>query len=115
MATSGSGGTAFEQGLANFKAELRPKQRSAFQNTTLPDLLAEINKVQEKQHATRRLQAVGRLKPTLEALNQLGKVVETFVNTSEIVAFIWVRLSILGGVTMIGSPTNKTPRGHSNC
>jgi len=89
--TPSASGTAFEQALANFKAELRPKHRSAFQNTTLPELLAEIDKVQVEQHAKRRLQAVGRLKPTLEALNQLGKVVETFVNTSEVVAFVWVR------------------------
>jgi hypothetical protein len=85
-----SGGTAFEQALNDFNAELRPKHRSAFQNTTLPDLLAEIDKLQVDQHSKRRLQAIGRLKPTIEALNQLGKVVETFVNTSEVVAFVWV-------------------------
>jgi len=83
--------SAFEVALDKFKKELRPKHRTAFQKTTLDDLLVEIDKIQKDQHSTRRLQAIGRLKPTLEALNQLGKVVETFVNTSEIVAFVWVR------------------------
>ena len=81
---------AFERALSEFKAELKPKHRSTFERTTLPELLAEIDKIQKEQHATRRLQAVGRLRPTLEALNQLGKVIETFVNTSEFVAFVWV-------------------------
>lgn len=94
MATSGGGGggTAFEQALADFKKELRPKQQAAFQSTTLPDLLKAIDKIQKDPHATRRLRDIGSLKGTLEALNQLGKVVETFVNTSEIVAFVWVSL-----------------------
>ncbi len=91
MATDSSP-TAFEQALAEFKKELKPKQQAAFQKTTLPDLLAAIDNIQKDQHSTRRLQAIGRLKPTLEALNQLGKVVETFVNTSEIVAFVWVSI-----------------------
>lgn len=98
MAVAGLGandvhpGAPFEQALEQFKKGLRPKHRSTFQTTTLPDLLAAIDKIQKEQHSSRRLQAVGRLKPTLEALNQLGKVVETFTNTSEFVAFVWVRL-----------------------
>lgn len=84
--------SAFERALAEFKADLKPKHQIAFQNTTLPDLFAAVDKIQKDQHATRRLQAIGRLKPTLEALNQLGKVVEIFVNTSEFVAFVWVSI-----------------------
>ncbi|KAH6845783.1 hypothetical protein B0I37DRAFT_381087 [Chaetomium sp. MPI-CAGE-AT-0009] len=93
--TSGSGATAFEQALTKFKAELNPKQQAAFQRTTLPDLLAEIENIQNAQHSTRRLQAINRLKPTLEACNQLGKVVETFVNASEFVAFVWGPIKLL--------------------
>ncbi|VBB81748.1 Putative protein of unknown function [Podospora comata] len=101
MAVAGLGandvhpGAPFEQALEQFKKGLRPKHRSTFQTTTLPDLLAAIDKIQKEQHSSRRLQAVGRLKPTLEALNQLGKVVETFTNTSEFVAFVWGPLKFL--------------------
>ncbi|KAK0701292.1 hypothetical protein B0H67DRAFT_558761 [Lasiosphaeris hirsuta] len=87
--------SAFEQALADFKSDLKPKYRAAFQQTTLATLLCEINTIQKEQHATRRLQAVGRLKPTLEALTELGKVVETFLNVSEVIAFIWGPLKLL--------------------
>ncbi|KAK0669911.1 hypothetical protein QBC41DRAFT_318787 [Cercophora samala] len=88
-------GDPFEQALEKFKRDLRPKHKLAFRTTTLPDLLAEIDRIQKEQHSSRRLQAVGRLKPALEALNQLGKVVETFTNTSEFVAFVWGPLKLL--------------------
>ena len=105
--------SAFEIALDKFKKELRPKHRTAFQKTTLDDLLAEIDKIQKDQHSTRRLQAIGRLKPTLEALNQLGKVVETFVNTSEIVAFVWVRNNKSSSLATL--LTNETRRDRSSC
>ncbi|KAK4196326.1 hypothetical protein QBC40DRAFT_351857 [Triangularia verruculosa] len=95
MAATVAAVSAFAQALDSFKAELRPKQRSIFQATTLADLLAEVDKVQREQHASRRLQAVGRLRPALEALDQLGKVVETFTNTSDFVAFVWGPLKLL--------------------
>lgn len=87
--TTGNG--LFERTLEKFKHDLKPKDVAIFRcTTTLKDLLAYIDQLQKSQSSQRRLQATARLKPTLEALNQLGKVVEAFANSSEFVAFVWV-------------------------
>lgn len=83
---------AFERALEAFKADLvvKKKDHEQFKNTSLPDLLKQIEDLQRKQLSQRRGQNLARLKPFLEAMDQFGKVVEVFGNTSEIVAFIWV-------------------------
>lgn len=87
---SGSGQGVFEKALSDFKKELKPKDENLFRHAKLADLLDEIDELQRDQNSSRRLQAIGRIKPTLEALTQLGKVIEVFVNGSEYVAYIWV-------------------------
>lgn len=86
-----SGASAFEQALDDFKMDLKEKERRNFCATTLSDLTKEIEKLQASQHAGRRGKNAARLKPFLEAMDQLGKVIEVFTNTSEMVAFVWVR------------------------
>ena len=85
-----SGNTVFELTLEEFKKVVKPDHVALFQTTTLETLLVQIDDLQETQNKKRRLLATARLKPTLEALRQLGKVVEVFANSSEYVAFVWV-------------------------
>lgn len=80
----------FERTLEKFKNDLKPGDADIFRCTTLKDVLADIEQLQKRQNSQRRLQAIAQLKPTLEALNQLGKVVKVFANSSEYVAFVWV-------------------------
>lgn len=42
-----------------------------------------------------RLRRMGRLQGFIEAMDQLGQTIEVFVNASELVCFIWVRLIFL--------------------
>lgn len=95
----GNAGTrsgVFEKALNDFKKDLKPKDERLFRRATMRDLLDEIETIQKAQNSSRRLQAVGRLAPTLEALTQFGKVIEVFANSSEYVAFIWVCRPPLG-------------------
>lgn len=81
---------SFERALTEFKQSLKKKDLDVFKNTTLSSLKQCIGDLQKKQHASRRLQNLNRLKPFVEAMEQYGKVVAIFANTNEIVAYIWV-------------------------
>ena len=83
--------TSFERALAEFKKGLKKRDQDNFKNTTLEGLKKCIGDLQNKQHTSRRLQNLNRLRPFIEAIEQYGKVVTIFANTNEIVAFVWVR------------------------
>ena len=82
--------SAFEKALEDFKAGLKKKDQDNFKLTTLDDLTQEIDRLQAKHMSQRRGQNLARLKPFIEAMNQIGQIVELFSNSSEFVAFIWV-------------------------
>ncbi|KAI9687323.1 MAG: hypothetical protein M1822_002366 [Bathelium mastoideum] len=79
----------FEKALEDFKKGLRPEDEENFNGTTLEDLQNSIKDLQQKQYSQRRLQNLNRLKPFLEAIDQYGKIVEIFANSSIFVTFIW--------------------------
>ncbi|KAF2807330.1 putative zinc finger protein [Mytilinidion resinicola] len=93
MATSQ--GSAFDRTLEDFKKNLKKKDQNNFKMTTFSDLKQSIAELQAKQHSQRRLQNLNRLKPFLEAIEQYGKVVEVFCNSSEFVAFVWGPIKLL--------------------
>jgi len=76
--------------LADFKKDLKKRDQENFKNTTLDELKHCIGDLQQKQHSSRRLQNLNRLKPFIEAMEQYGKVVTVFANTNEIIAYVWV-------------------------
>lgn len=59
--------------------------------STLEDVHAEISKIQKAQEPDRRLRNLPRIKAFLEGMEQFGKIIEVFLNVSDIVAFVWVR------------------------
>ncbi|KAJ5426653.1 hypothetical protein N7465_001723 [Penicillium sp. CMV-2018d] len=79
----------FERSLEAFKKDLNKKDRDNFKFSTLEDLEQCLTQLQVKHRSQRRMQNLNRLKPFLEAMNQFGKVVEVFCNSSEIVPFLW--------------------------
>ncbi|OQD95723.1 hypothetical protein PENSOL_c019G09356 [Penicillium solitum] len=79
----------FERSLEAFKKDLNKKDRDNFKFSTLEDLEQCLTQLQAKHRSQRRMQNLNRLKPFLEAMNQFGKVVEVFCNSSEIVPFLW--------------------------
>lgn len=82
--------TSFERALNEFKKDLKKRDQDNFKSTTFDGLQQCIGDLQKKQHSSRRLQSLNRLKPFIEAIEQYGKVVTVFANTNEIVAFVWV-------------------------
>ncbi|KAI9662395.1 MAG: hypothetical protein M1821_008562 [Bathelium mastoideum] len=87
--------TLFENVLEDFKKDLRRKDQENFKGTTLKNLQNSIGNLQQKQHSQRRLQNLNRLKHFLEAIDQYGKVIEVFANSSIFVAFIWGPMKFL--------------------
>jgi hypothetical protein len=87
MATSQS---ALEHVLATFKTKIDPKLASEFEMTTLPDLKRALTSVQRKHVSERRVRNMGRLSRFLDAMDQYGKVIEVFLNVTDVLAFVWV-------------------------
>jgi hypothetical protein len=61
--------------------------------TSLGSLNQAIGEIQKRQQSERRMQNMTRLKRFIEAMNEYGKVVETFCNSSQFIPFIWVSLN----------------------
>ncbi|KAF2116189.1 hypothetical protein BDV96DRAFT_645526 [Lophiotrema nucula] len=80
----------FQHVLDKHKASLTDKERRQFQVATIEDLQVSIKAIQDQQESEKRLQAMGRLNVFLEGMKEYEKVVQVFVNTSEILAFVWV-------------------------
>ena len=86
--TSNSG--AFQRALARFKSHLSPEEQEKFGVTSLQDVQETIAQIQSAQGSKRRMRNLTRLRGFIEAMEQHGKIVEVFLNVSEIIAFVWV-------------------------
>jgi len=82
--------TAFDRVLEQFKRDLKKKDKDNFQMTSLESLQQAIGEIQKKQLTERRMKNMTRLKKFIEAMNEYGKVLEIFCNSSQFVPFIWV-------------------------
>ncbi|KAH0563181.1 hypothetical protein GP486_002248 [Trichoglossum hirsutum] len=81
---------AFQKALDNFRSNVAQSDQDEFKYTTLEDLQRSILEIQEKHASGRKAKNMARLNPFLKAMEQYGKVIEVFLNTSEFVAFVWV-------------------------
>ncbi|KAH0562509.1 hypothetical protein GP486_002801 [Trichoglossum hirsutum] len=82
--------TSFRRVLEQFKATLSQDDREDFGLSTLDDLKLEILAIQEKQASEKKMKNSARLKSFLEAMEQYDEVVKVFLNTADILAFVWV-------------------------
>lgn len=82
--------SAFHAALERLKDGLDHAEKETFKLVNFEDLLKEIDHLQRRLIKQRRGRNLARLRPFLEAMAQLGKVVEVFANSSELVAFVWV-------------------------
>lgn len=82
--------SAFQRALARFKGHLSPEQQEEFSITSLEDVQETIVRIQDAQGSERRMRNFTRIKGFVEAMEQYGRIVEVFLNVSEIIAFIWV-------------------------
>ncbi|PMD12225.1 hypothetical protein NA56DRAFT_756767 [Hyaloscypha hepaticicola] len=75
--------------LQSFVETLTDEQKNEFEFSTLEDFQAAIVAIQNRQNSVRKMRNLARLRCFLEAMDQYGKVIEVFVNASELVCFIW--------------------------
>jgi hypothetical protein len=82
--------TAFYLVLEKFKATLTDREKRQFAATTIDDLNDAIETIQQRQRSEKKMRAMSRLERFLEGMKEYDKVVSVFLNTSEILAFVWV-------------------------
>ncbi|KAH8652695.1 hypothetical protein BGZ60DRAFT_533558 [Tricladium varicosporioides] len=96
---SNANAIVFESILKRFKDPLKKKDRDNFQMTTLEQLREAIGDIQKKQQTSRQMQNMTRLGKFIEAMEEYGKVVEIFCNSSQFVPFVWGPMKFLLQVT----------------
>jgi hypothetical protein len=70
-------------------SSLTRKQQQQFENTTIDDVKAVIASIEQNQISKNRQLWLRRLEPFLASMEQYGKVIEVFLNASEILSFVW--------------------------
>ncbi|KAK5631888.1 hypothetical protein RRF57_007602 [Xylaria bambusicola] len=68
---------------------MKEKQRRDFAPCTLKDVQIAIDEIQVRLGSQRRLRSMKRITKFIEAMTQLGQVVEVFLNVESVVAFVW--------------------------
>ena len=79
----------FKSVLKRFKNHLTQKELDDFQCTSLQDIYRLISKLQAEQRTEKRMMNLNRMKGFLEGMNELGKVINVFSNSSALVAAVW--------------------------
>jgi hypothetical protein len=86
---------SFREILSGFKKRLTQDELHDFQFATLEDVRLEMARIQDAQASRKEMMNMPRIQSFLEAMDQFGKVIEVFLNTSEFVAFVWGPLKFL--------------------
>ena len=84
------GSKIFEDALSDFKKGLSKRELAQFQFVDFKDVDETIKDIERNQKMKKKMQNIARIKPFLECVRQYGKIIEVFLNTSTIVAYIWV-------------------------
>ena len=84
----------FERVLSRFSHSLAVDEADDFRFTKLEDVHRVIEELQEKQGRKRTMMDLSRIHSFLEAMEQYGKVIEVFLNTTTFLAFVWVSYSV---------------------
>ena len=82
--------STFERVLSRFRHSLTVEEAEDFGFTKLEDVHRVIEELQEKQGRKRTMMDLSRIQSFLEAMEQYGKVIEVFLNTTNFLAFVWV-------------------------
>ncbi|KAI0530450.1 WD40 repeat-like protein [Xylaria digitata] len=86
---------AFQQALKRFKNTLHPSLANEFSICTLQDVRDICRDIQTTHGQEGKLRYMRRLEGFIEAMEQFGKVIELFVNVSEVVCFVWGPIKLL--------------------
>jgi len=84
------GSKIFEDALSDFKKGLSRRELAQFQLVDFKDVEETIRDIEHNQKMKKKMQNIARIRPFLEGMRQYGKIIEVFLNASNIVAYIWV-------------------------
>lgn len=79
------------------KSSFKPKELELMNVKSLDELNSVAIAIQADQRKSRQQQYLQRLEPFVNAMLQFGKVIEVFLNASEILCFVWVFTHTLRG------------------
>ncbi|KAK3493518.1 hypothetical protein B0T13DRAFT_421361 [Neurospora crassa] len=88
----------FTRALAKFKNGLDPSRAQEFSITRLEDVQKTVDEIQHEQGPQGKLRHLQRLEPFIEAMTQLGSVIEVFTNACDFICFIWGPIKFLLGL-----------------
>lgn len=71
-------------------AALTPEEVKCFRVSTLDDIKAAVISIEKKLAGKRTLVFLRRIEPFISTIIEFGKIVEVFLNVSDILAFVWV-------------------------
>jgi len=94
----------FQKAVDRFRNGLTEEQKKLFAMSSLQDVEDGIKRVQSQHGPEKKLRNLTRLKKFLEAMSQIEEVVKVFLNSSEVVGFVWV------GQSAPCQPPNPRPR-----
>ncbi|CCC08172.1 unnamed protein product [Sordaria macrospora k-hell] len=80
---------SFRRALARFERDVGPRRAQEFSNCSLQDVQLLMKKIQAEQEIKGEMRHLKRLEPFLEAMKELGKVIEVFTNTTVFLCYIW--------------------------
>jgi hypothetical protein len=95
MANPSPMGPTFQTVVSNFRSRLSKAELDDFKICSLKDVQQAIIDIQAQQDKRRETRNLSRILGFLEAMTQFGAVVEVFLNTTEILAFVWGPLKFL--------------------
>lgn len=81
----------FQRALVRFTDQLSPDEKREFEFSTLEEVYDVIERIQNVHASERKMRNLTRIKSFLEAMEQYGKVIEVFLNSANLLAFVWVR------------------------
>ncbi|KAI4866834.1 hypothetical protein F4820DRAFT_457366 [Hypoxylon rubiginosum] len=99
---------AFQRALERFKQSISPGIAYQFSLCTLEDVRNACGDIQKRHGQEGKLRNMRRLQAFIEAMDQLGKVVEVFVNANEFVCFIWGPIKFVLNTTFEEHPPLAT-------
>ncbi|KAH6624506.1 hypothetical protein B0J18DRAFT_456785 [Chaetomium sp. MPI-SDFR-AT-0129] len=85
----------FQAATANFAASLTEKQRREFRGCSRKEVEDAIRGIETRLASQRRQRNMQRIAKFVEGMDQLGKVVEVFVNVDSAVAFVWAPIKFV--------------------
>ncbi|RYP42924.1 hypothetical protein DL770_011966 [Monosporascus sp. CRB-9-2] len=95
---AGQNPDSFDRALNRFKRDLPPDLASQFSICKSEDVRDICREIQQTQGREGKLRYMRRLESFVEAMEQLSKVIEVFLNVHQFVCFIWGPIKFLLGI-----------------